>query len=86
MALLLFKVSTLKGIVQKVKSINHYNYQKLINEYAETHEYLTVKGFHHHCKAAIMDAIEDGLLVKDPARIYRDTYIGEASKDRNRSR
>ena len=39
---------------------------KLINEYAETHEYLIVKGFHHHCKAAIMDAIEDGLIVKDP--------------------
>lgn len=52
----------------KVKSINHYNYQKLINEYAETHEYLTVKGFHHHCKAAIMDAIEDGLIAKDPTR------------------
>lgn len=30
--------------LMKVKSINHYNYQKLINEYAETHEYLTVKG------------------------------------------
>ena len=54
--------------LMKVKSINHYNYQKLINEYAKTHEYLTVKGFHHHCKAAIMDAIEDGLLVKDPTR------------------
>ena len=54
--------------LMKVNSINHYNYQKLINEYAETHEYLTVKGFHHHCKAAIMDAIEDGLLVKDPTR------------------
>ena len=54
--------------LMKVKSINHYNYQKLINEYAETHEYLTVKGFHHHCKAAIMDAIEDGLIAKDPTR------------------
>lgn len=54
--------------LMKVKSINHYNYQKLINKYAETHEYLTVKGFHHHCKAAIMDAIEDGLIAKDPTR------------------
>lgn len=54
--------------LMKVKSINHYNYQKLINEYAETHEYLTVKEFHHHCKAAIMDAIEDGLIAKDPTR------------------
>ncbi|OYS90593.1 hypothetical protein CBG19_00380, partial [Limosilactobacillus reuteri] len=54
--------------LMKVKSINHYNYQKLINEYAETHEYLTVKGFHHPCKAAIMDAIETGLLMKEQTR------------------
>lgn len=52
----------------KVSEINHYNYQKLINDYAENHEYLTVKGFHHHCKAAIVDALEDGLLSKDPTR------------------
>ncbi len=30
----------------------------------KTHEYLTVKEFHHHCKAAIMDAIDDGLIIK----------------------
>lgn len=52
----------------RVNELNHYIYQKFINEYAEEHEYLTVKVFHHHCKAAIMDAIEDGLLEHDPTR------------------
>lgn len=52
----------------RLSDINHFKYQQLINDYATTHEYLTVKGFHHHCKAAIMDAIDDGLIDKDPTR------------------
>lgn len=52
----------------RLKDLNHYVYQKLINDYAKDHEYLTVKSFHHHCKAAIMDALEDGLISKDPTR------------------
>lgn len=52
----------------RMSDINHFKYQQLINDYAKTHEYLTVKEFHHHCKAAIMDAIDDGLIVKDPTR------------------
>ena len=52
----------------KVGELNHYVYQKLINDYAEDHEYLTVKGFHHHVKAAIVDAIDDGLISCDPTR------------------
>lgn len=52
----------------KTSDINHYIYQKLINDYAKNHEYLTVKSFHHHCKAAIMDALEDNLLDHDPTR------------------
>lgn len=52
----------------RLSDINHFKYQQLINDYATTHEYLTVKGFHHHCKAAIMDALDDGLIDKDPTR------------------
>lgn len=48
--------------------LNHFTYQKLINEYAENHEYLTVRCFHSHLKAAIMDAIEDDLIMKNPTR------------------
>lgn len=52
----------------RLKDMDHFVYQKLINEYAQDHEYLTVKDFHHHCKAAIMDALEDELIQKDPTR------------------
>lgn len=48
--------------------MNRLNYQKLINAYAETHEKTTVKDFHHHVKAAILDAIDEGLIEKDPTR------------------
>lgn len=52
----------------KTRDITHYSYQKLINDYAQSHEYLTVKDFHHHCKAAIVDAIDEGLIKHDPTR------------------
>lgn len=52
----------------RLVDLNHYTYQKLINNYAETHEYLTVKCFHHHCKAAIMDAMDDDYVLKDPTK------------------
>lgn len=48
--------------------LDHYIYQQLINDYAKSHEYLTVKAFHHHCKAAITDALDDGILTRDPTR------------------
>lgn len=43
-------------------------YQKLINEYAITHERQTTMDFHHQLKGAILDAVDDGLLAKDPTR------------------
>ena len=52
----------------RLKDLDHFTYQKLINEYALSHERLTVRDFHHHCKSAIMDALEDGLIEKDPTR------------------
>lgn len=50
----------------KVKDINRITYQKLINAYAVDHEKQTVTDFHHHIKSAILDAIEDGLIERDP--------------------
>lgn len=43
-------------------------YQKLINDYALSHERQTTMDFHHHVKAAILDAVDDGLIDKDPTR------------------
>lgn len=43
-------------------------YQQLINEYAVAHERQTTMDFHHQLKGAILDAVDDGLIAKDPTR------------------
>ncbi|NMV49268.1 site-specific integrase [Lactobacillus reuteri] len=43
-------------------------YQKLLNNYAATHEKQTTLDFHHHLKAALVDALDEGLLEHDPTR------------------
>lgn len=51
-----------------MNELNRQNYQKILNLYAETHEKATTMDFHHHLKASIYDAVDDGLLEKDPTR------------------
>ena len=60
----------LEKIVPKLKitELNRNAYQTIINEYAIEHERQTTMDFHHHLKACILDAIDDGLLTKDPTR------------------
>lgn len=48
--------------------LDRQTYQALLNKYAATHEHKTVLDFHHHLKAAIVDAVDDGLLEADPTR------------------
>ena len=48
--------------------LNRIVYQEIINKYSENHEKQTVHDFHHHLKAVILDAIDDGLVEKDPTR------------------
>ena len=43
-------------------------YQQLLNDYAACHERQTTMDFHHQLKGAIMDAVDDGLITKDPTR------------------
>ena len=43
-------------------------YQKLLNDYAAKHERQTTMDFHHHLKCAILDAVDDGLIARDPTR------------------
>ena len=52
----------------KVGDLDRIEYQKLINSYAEEHERQTTMDFHHQLKAAVMDALDDGLIDKDPTR------------------
>ena len=52
----------------KVSELDKKTYQLMINEYAKDHELETVKGFNTHLKACIADAIDDGLIEKDPTK------------------
>jgi len=43
-------------------------YQQLLNDYAEFHERQTTMDFHHQLKGAILDAVDEGLINRDPTR------------------
>ena len=49
-------------------SLDRFAYQKLLNDYAFSHERQTTMDFHHHLKCAILDAVDEGLIPKDPTR------------------
>lgn len=52
----------------KVHDLTRKTYQKLLNDYALTHEKQTTMDFHHQLKGAILDAIEEGMIEQDPTR------------------
>lgn len=43
-------------------------YQRLLNDYAKYHERQTTMDFHHQLKGAILDAVDEGLIPRDPTR------------------
>jgi len=52
----------------KLKDLDRIEYQKLLNAYAKTHERQTTMDFHHQIKGAILDAVDEGLIDKNPTR------------------
>lgn len=52
----------------QLQQVDRITYQHLLNDYALTHERVTTMDFHHQLKGAIMDAVDDGLITKDPTR------------------
>ena len=52
----------------KVSELTRTVYQQLLNEYAKEHERQTTLDFHHQLKGAILDAVDEGLLSRDPTR------------------
>lgn len=52
----------------RVSQLNRISYQQLLNDYAECHERQTTMDFHHQIKAAILDAVDEGLIDRDPTR------------------
>ena len=51
-----------------MNELNRLNYQQILNLYARNHEKTTTLDFHHHLKASLFDAVDDGLLKSDPTR------------------
>lgn len=64
---------TLKWVQELVPDLrmcdlNRMTYQKLLNDYAETHEKQTTQDFNHQLRGAILDAMDEGLITRDPTR------------------
>jgi len=60
----------LKRLVPELRlsQLNRISYQQLLNDYAQFHERQTTMDFHHQIKAAILDAVDEGLIDRDPTR------------------
>lgn len=52
----------------KINEINRISYQEILNKYAESHERQSTMDFHHQLKAAILDAVDEGMISRDPTR------------------
>lgn len=52
----------------KLCDMNRIVYQQIINDYALYHERQTTMDFHHQLKGAILDAVDEGLIERDPTR------------------
>ncbi len=52
----------------RLRELDRVAYQRLINGYAEEHERQTTMDFHHLVKGAVLDAVDEGLIARDPTR------------------
>lgn len=52
----------------KLCEVNRIVYQQILNDYALYHERQTTMDFHHQLKGAILDAVDEGLIDRDPTR------------------
>ena len=71
---------TLREIVPKlfISDLDRREYQKLLNEYALTHEKQTTMDFHHQVKSCILDMFHDGIIERDPT--YKAVVKGKPPK------
>lgn len=63
-------LSWVKKLAPKLKlcDMDRVTYQQLLNDYAKDPERQTTMDFHHHLKSAILDAVDEGLIERDPTR------------------
>lgn len=66
----LLALSWLRKIIPELllSEMDRTSYQRLLNEYAKHHERQTTMDFHHQLKGAILDAVDEGLIERDPTR------------------
>ncbi len=50
------------------RDLTRVTYQQLLNDYAEVHEKQSTMDFHHQLKGAILDAVDEGVIERDPTR------------------
>ena len=60
----------LKKLIPELEicQLSRSSYQQLLNAYAEFHERQTTMDFHHQLKAAVLDAVDEGWIARDPTR------------------
>lgn len=59
-----FAESNFPGI--KLKGLTRRDYQRAIHKYAATHSTASVRKYHIYLRACIQDAIQEGIIFKDP--------------------
>jgi len=66
----LLSLSWLEKLIPHLKicQFTRTNYQNLLNDYAKYHERQTTMDFHHQLKGAILDAVDEGYIERDPTR------------------
>lgn len=52
----------------RLRDFDRKRYQRLINDFAEDHERVTVADTMHMVRAAVLDAVDEGLIDRDPTR------------------
>ena len=77
-------LTTNKWLVQyvpklKLCDLTRQTYQQILNDYAAEHEKQTTMNFHHQLKSAILDAVDDGLILNNPVR--KVVIKGKVSKN-----
>lgn len=65
-----------------LENLDRKEYQRIINEYAKTHEKVTTEGFHHMLKAAVLDAVDEGYILRNPTR--KVTIKGKRKKTKKK--
>lgn len=60
--------------------VTRITYQQILNDYADCHERQTTMDFHHQLKGAILDAVDERLIERDPTR--KAIIKGKAPKEK----